>query len=208
MRRYAATDPLFVGACEPTVAVTCYGHMATSSTTIPVDGRTNRILSLPFTYFNPCSPSMAARLSGWFNKQLPKARSVSDAPQLNSAAAAASVQRVRDLWKQVFVSKKQDRPEQSCYPIPSNSGSFGQRGLNAGVGRRGTTRAAPFSFICLFCRCRHRRNQPKARPRSCCPCKRATCGAYRSSGPMARSTISAGLLPRKLLLTGSPPMRG
>lgn len=150
MRRYAATDPLFVGACEPTVAVTCYGHMATSSTTIPVDGRTNRILSLPFTYFNPCSPSMAARLSGRFNKQLPKARSVSDAPQLNSAAAAASVQRVRDLWKQVFVSKKQDRPEQSCYPIPSNSGSFGQRGLNAGVGRRGTTRAAPFSFICCF----------------------------------------------------------
>src|SRR5262245_31951120 len=38
--------------------------MATSSTTIPVDGRTNKTLSLPFTYCNPCSPSMAARLSG------------------------------------------------------------------------------------------------------------------------------------------------
>jgi len=33
------------------VAITSYGHIVTSSTTIPVDGRTNRILSLPITYF-------------------------------------------------------------------------------------------------------------------------------------------------------------
>ena len=148
MRRYAATDPLFVGACEPTVAVTCYGHMA--STTIPVDGRTNRILSLPFTYFNPCSPSMAARLSGWFNKQLPKARSVSDAPQLNSAAAAASVQHVRDLWNRFLSPKSKIAPSRVATQSRLTLGSFGQRGLNAGVGRRGTTRAAPFSFICCF----------------------------------------------------------
>jgi hypothetical protein len=64
---YTATDLLFVGACERTAAVTimiaCYGHIVTSSTAIPVDGRTNRPLFLPLTYFNPCSPSMAARLS-------------------------------------------------------------------------------------------------------------------------------------------------
>lgn len=55
---------------------------------------------------------------------------------------------IRDLWRQVFVPKNQDRAGRSCYPTPSNSGSSGQlgsnRGLNAGVGRRGATRAAPF----------------------------------------------------------------
>ena len=104
------------------VAITCYGHIVTSSTTIPVDGRTNRTLSLPFTYFNPCSPPMAARLTAFRdesplagsknNRQRPG--SVSGAPQFNLAALAASVQLVRDLCKQVFVPKKQDHAEQSC----------------------------------------------------------------------------------------------
>ena len=39
------TDQLFVDACD---YFRC-GHFVTSSTTIPVDGRTNRTLSLPLT---------------------------------------------------------------------------------------------------------------------------------------------------------------
>src|SRR5215469_9199317 len=44
--------------------VTLRHHIVTSSTTVPVDGRTNRTLSLPLTYCKPLSPSMVARLSG------------------------------------------------------------------------------------------------------------------------------------------------
>jgi len=65
---------------------------------------------------------MAARLTAFHdesplagsknNRQRPG--SVSGTPQLNLAAFAASVELVRDLWKQVFVPKKQDRAEQSC----------------------------------------------------------------------------------------------
>jgi len=168
-----ATGPLFVGAYESTVAVPCcsptsrshvavprraptsrshVGHIVISSTTIPVDGRTNITLSFPFTYFNPCSPSIAARLSG--------SGRISDAPPLSWA----KFESVGDLWKQVFGPKKQDRAGQSCYPGPSDAGSFGQRepGCGGGTARHDASRAVlNFSgLICLSCRCRQRINHP------------------------------------------------
>ena len=156
-----ATGPLFVGAYESTVAVPCcsptsrshvavprraptsrshVGHIVISSTTIPVDGRTNITLSFPFTYFNPCSPSIAARLSG--------SGRISDAPPLSWA----KFESVGDLWKQVFGPKKQDRTGHSQARLTRDRSGNGNP--DAGVGRRGTTRAAPFLisvvlFVCL-----------------------------------------------------------
>jgi hypothetical protein len=52
----------------PTVMVTAQlpfcDHRVTSSTTIPFGGRTNRTLSLPFTYCSPCSPSISVTAPG------------------------------------------------------------------------------------------------------------------------------------------------
>ena len=85
------------------------------------------------------------------------------APQLD-AAAAVPVELVRDLWKQVFVPKKQDRVEQSCYPAPSSSGSLGATEPECGseTARRDTSRAVLnfIGLICLFCRCCQRINHP------------------------------------------------
>src|SRR4029077_15224312 len=44
--------------------LTFCGHSAISSTTIPFGARTNRTLSLPFTYCSPCSPSISATAPG------------------------------------------------------------------------------------------------------------------------------------------------
>lgn len=160
---YPATDPLFVGAYARTVAVTDRDRMLRSDRDLVDDnsGRTGCRQSghpgdedAAFHDESPCSVPKNA----WFYKQRPRAGPVSGAPQLksqfNPAAVAASVELNRDLWRQVFVPKKQDRSRSELLPNPVELGSVGQRGPNAGAGRRGTTRAAPFSislvlFVCI-----------------------------------------------------------
>jgi hypothetical protein len=67
---------------------------------------------------------------------------------LNPAAAPASAQFAGDLWKQVFGPKKQDRDEESCYPVASDSG-FDQMGSRGEAARHDTSRAV-LNFIGLI----------------------------------------------------------
>ena len=168
-----ATGPLFVGAYESTVAVPCcsptsrshvavprraptsrshVGHIVISSTTIPVDGRTNITLSFPFTYFNPCSPSIAARLSG--------SGRISDAPPLSWA----KFESVGDLWKQVFWPQKARSRRTELLPRPVQRGiaRATEARMRGGTARHDASRAVlNFSgLICLSCRCRQRINHP------------------------------------------------
>jgi hypothetical protein len=161
---YAATDPLFVGAYARTVAVTDRDRMLRSDRDLVDDnsGRTGCRQSghrgdedAAFHDESPCSIPKNA----WFYKQRPRAGPVSGAPQLklqfNPAAVAASVELTRDLWRQVFVPKKQDRPHSELLPNPVELGIVrATRPERGGGAARHTTRAAPFSislvlFVCI-----------------------------------------------------------
>jgi hypothetical protein len=159
---YAATDPLFVGAYARTVAVTDRDRMLRSDRDLVDDnsGRTGCRQSghrgdedAAFHDESPCSIPKNA----WFYKQRPRAGPVSGAPQLklqfNPAAVAASVELTVTCGDRFLSPKSKIAPTRSCYPTPSNSGSFGQRGPNAGAGRRGTRhepRRSQFHWSCLF----------------------------------------------------------
>jgi hypothetical protein len=211
---YAATAPLFVGVYgEPLrspIMIACYDHIVTSSTIIPVGLAVARA-AIAAMRMRPFMTNLRVQpKNDWFHKQRPKAGPVSGAPQLklqfNPAAVAASVELNRDLWRQVFGLKKQDRARSELLPNPVEleivRATRPERG--GGAARHDTSRAV-LNFIgsCLYCRCRQRINHPNVCPRSCCLCRSATSGACRSSGPTGRSTTLASSLPKRPPSIGS-----